>query len=109
MRTRRTFLAALLLFALALPTLPVQALPEEGYEINYYVWDSQNETYVLVGQEYLYCGMVRPQSWGQTSFGINDCGAIKEEMIFGCSTGSFDYSVWWWTGVVWSQEAVCHA
>ena len=109
MRTRRTFLVALLAFALAMPSAPVQALPTEGFQINYYQWDWQTESYVLVGQETMHCFMPWSQSWGKTDFGIDECGAIKEVFIFNCDTGQVSYDAWWWTGTGWSYTAVCHA
>lgn len=100
------FTFTMLLLALA---LPAAASPQEGYEITYYQWNSQYQAWDVVGQEYLYCFMVRPQQWGKTTFGIDECGGLKEEYLFRCDIDTSSSSVWWWTGTVWSQERVCHA
>ena len=108
MNIRRTFVTALVVLALALPQLPAQASPQFGYEITYYQWDWQYQAYTVIGQETFYCFSVRPHSWGETEFGVDDCGVIKEVIDFDCDHDSMTSEAWWWTGLVWSKQTVCH-
>ena len=111
MKTRmiRSLVVVAALVALVTPTVPVQALPQFGYEINYYRWYPQYQAWGIIGSEWQYCWMYRSQSDGNTT--SHDCFDVKEVVDMDCDTDEWTYSYYYYNGLQWvayyGQEMSC--